>query len=186
MGRTHLVIFVLTVSSLSAPCLEMMKAQKKPERIRFRIAAVTNHVPRSSFSPNRETYLAYLVPKAAPPTAAKIVFRYLSYEDGLSQDFADFGVVHTFKASRDRSCDESWQSFSTAVVTEHDSALSASVVARFVSTAAAQDIPPEQVLPCYVIAPQGYKGSKVVDVKPMGAFSASKQPERPLSPPVGD
>ena len=184
MERVRMIILVLTVSALSASCLEM-KTHKKATRISFRIAAVTDHVPPSSFSPNRETYLAYLVLKGAPPTAVKVVFRYLNYEDGLSQDFADFGVVHTFMASRDRSCDESWQSFSTAVVMGHGS-LSASVVARFVSTAAVQDIPPEQVLPCYVIAPQGYKGSKPVNTRHAEGFSASKESERPVSLPVGD
>jgi hypothetical protein len=104
-------MFVLAQCSLSTSGLEM-KTQKNAETISFRIAAVTEHIAKSSFSPNRETYLVYLVNKTKPSTVAKVVFRYLDFEDGLSEEFADFGLVHTFKAKRDRFCDEAWQSFS--------------------------------------------------------------------------
>ncbi len=98
------------------------------------------------------------------PETTKIVFRYLGHEDGLSNDFADFDLIHTFKALRDRSCDESWQSFSTKFVVGKDGNLLSVIIARYVSPDAVQDIPTNQVLPCYVITPQGYKGSKAVRI----------------------
>ena len=92
----------------------------------------------------------------------KIVFRYLGYEDGLSSEFVDFGLVHTFKAVRDRSCDESWQAFSTKFVIGKDGNPLPVAITRYVVQEAARDVPADQVLPCYVITPQGYKSSKVV------------------------
>jgi hypothetical protein len=56
MMRSGLVILLLTSICASAYSLEL-KTHKKPQTITFRFAAVTEHVPRSSFSPNRETYL---------------------------------------------------------------------------------------------------------------------------------
>jgi hypothetical protein len=121
-----------------------MKTHKNAETISFRIAAVTEHIARSSFSPNRETYLVYLVNKTKPFTVAKVVFRYLEFEDGLSEEFADFRFVHRFKGKRDRSCDESWQSFSTKMVIERDGRLSPTLTARFVSADAVQEIAADQ------------------------------------------
>lgn len=94
----------------------------------------------------------------------KILFRFLGYEDGLSNEFADFDLVHIFKAIRDRPCDETWQSFSTKFVVGKDGNPLPVVITRYVSPDMAQDIPANQVLPCYVITPQGYKSSKAVSV----------------------
>jgi hypothetical protein len=162
--RFHVAVMALLSISVSVFCIEPTTRRVKPQTVGFRIAAVTEHVARSGFSPNRETYLAYFVSKGQPDVTAKVVFRYLGYEDGLSEGFADFGLVHTFKAVRNRFCDESWQSFSTKFVVGRDSTLSAAVITRFVSTDAVRDIPDEQVLPCYVITPQGYRGSKAVPI----------------------
>lgn len=158
-------IFLLLLLSFSAPalCLEL-KTHTKPQTIRFRIAAVTERVPQSSFSPNRETYLAYLTSDNNSYKTVKLLFRYSGYEDGLSSEFADFGLVHTFKAIRDRSCDETWQSFSTKIVFGKDGDAVPVLIARYVSPDAVQEIPSDQVLSCYVITPQGYKNSKAVSV----------------------
>lgn len=157
-------IFLLLLLLISPGLSLELKTHKKTQTITFRIAAVAERVPRSSFSPNRETYLAYLASDDESSKTAKIVFQYLGYEDGLSSDFADFGLLHTFKAARDRSCDESWQSFSTKFVRGKDGNAMPVVITRYASPDAVEDIAANQVLPCYVIAPKGYKRSKAVSV----------------------
>lgn len=152
-------LLLLVSVSTSAFGLELQK-KKNPQTVKFRIAAVTEGVRKSGVSPNRETYLAYLIDSDKSYKSVKLVFRHLGYEDGLSADFADFALVHTFKALRERSCDETYESFSTKLVVGPAGKLQSVAVARYVSPDAAQDIPADQVLPCYVINPQGYKGSK--------------------------
>ena len=164
MGRLCIVLLLLLSISAPAFSLELKAQHKKAQTVTFRIAAVTERVPRSSFSPNRETYLAYLTSDNKSYKVVKVVFRFLGYEDGLSSEFADFGLVHTFKAVRDRSCDESWQSFNTRFVVGKDGNPLPVAITRYAAPEAAQDIPADQVLPCYVIAPQGYKSSKAVSV----------------------
>lgn len=163
MARSGLVLLLLTSIFASAYSLEL-KTHKKPQTITFRIAAATERVARSGFSPNRETYLGYLTSNNKAYKSVKIVFRFLGYEDGLSSEFVDFDLIHTFKAMRDRSCDESWQSFRTKFVVEKNGNPLPVLITQYVSADALQQIPEDQVLPCYVIAPQGYKNSKVVRI----------------------
>lgn len=163
MVRTSLILLLLTSISASAYSLEL-KTHKKPQTITFRIAAATERVPRSSFSPNRETYLGYLASNNKAYKSVKIVFRFLGYEDGLSSEFVDFDLIHTFKAMRDRSCDESWQSFSTKFIVEKNGNPLPVLITQYVSADALHEIPEDQVLPCYVIAPQGYKNSKLMRI----------------------
>lgn len=160
----RIVLPLLLSISTAAFSLEL-KTHKKLQTVNFRIAAVTERAPRSSFSPNRETYLAYMTnDNNKSYKTAKIVFKYLGYEDGLSSDFADFDLVHTFKAMRDRSCDESWQSFNTKFVVGKDGNPLPMLITRYVSPDAVQDMPSDQVLPCYVITAKGYKKSKAVSI----------------------
>ncbi len=171
MVRAISVLLLLLSVSSSAQALELQK-HKKPQTMKtmkFKIAAVTEQVPRSGYSPNRQTYLAYMIGADKSNKSVKLVFRYLGYEDGLSADFADFSFVHAFKAMRDRSCDESWQSFSTKFVVGQGGKLTTLTIARFVSPDAAQDIAADRVLPCYVINAQGYKGSREEAVADMGS-----------------
>ncbi len=168
MVRSGLVLLLLTSISASAFSLEL-KTHKKSQTITFRIAAATERVPRSSFSPNRATYLGYLVDGSKSYKSVKIVFRYLGYEDGLSSEFVDFDLIHTFKAMRDRSCDESWQSFSMKFAVDKDGNPLPVLITQYASPDALRDIPENQVLPCYVITPQGYKNSKAVSVAHVNA-----------------
>jgi hypothetical protein len=80
----------------------------------------------------------------------------------LPASFLDYGSVHTFKAVRDESCDETWHSFSTKTqVGPHDTlVMSESVI--FTSSVERPDISADTVLPCYVTQMRGYKGSRHV------------------------
>lgn len=157
MRRTSLAIFLLLIGSTWALETSLHK-KNKAETLTFRIAAVAERTPHSSFAVNAERYLVYRVGgyNQAP---AKVVFRYSGFEDGLSDEFLDYGLVHSFKAVRDHSCDETWHSFNTKVVLKSAS-LQGVVAAQFVSPEAVQPIPEDQLLPCYVIRPQDYKKSE--------------------------
>ena len=147
------------LAAFSSWCLEPTVHKTKPQTMKFRIAAVTERVPRSSFSRNSENYLIYVLNKKKPPSVAKLVFHYTGIEDGLSAEFADYGLVHKFRALRDRSCDETWQSFSTKVVLQGDIYRSV-VTTKFVSAIAVQGLDGDDILPCYVVRMQDYQGSK--------------------------
>lgn len=157
----QLTLATLLLIAVSSACaLETtLHKKRRPETLNFRIAAVAERTPRSSFAVNAERYLAYVVWKNGQTTAAKVVFRYSGLEEGLSDEFVDYDLVHSFKAIRDRSCDETWGSFSTKVVPLNDHFQSL-VATEFVSSEAVQTIPGDRVLPCYVIRPQDYKKSE--------------------------
>jgi hypothetical protein len=160
--KTLMTAFLLVayISPLGHSAELRQYSRHKPETISFRILAVGEPIARSSFSPSRDAMLVTLHSRETDSTAAKIVFRYMGYEDSFPEELIDYNWVHTFKALRDRSCDETWRSFSTTMKTgQHDTI----VVAESVRYVATKDIAvplSDDVLPCYVIQAAGYKGSK--------------------------
>lgn len=65
-----------------------------------------------------------MIDEANRSVSAKIVFRYMGYEDPLPTGLLDYDLVHTFKAVRDPSCDETWHTFSTkTTIGPHDTQL---------------------------------------------------------------
>lgn len=161
MHNVKITCVLIAVVSVMASGAELGH-HPKSETINFRIAAIAHPVRKSSFSPNREALLVSLTDKTNSSGLAKIVFRYIGYEDGVPEEFVDYDLVHTFKGLRDRSCDETWHSFSTKMEVMPGDKVVISEAVRFASADAIQDIPAGQLLPCYVVQSGGYKGSRRV------------------------
>ncbi len=151
-----LLVVLIFVSHASAA---RIRHQPDPERITFRVLAVADQIPISSFSPNRDSLLVMLTTETQPEELAKIKFSYMGYQYPFSPDLIKSGLWHTFVAMRDRSCDEAWLSFSTKSQTgSHGSPMTTNVL-TYVLAESVPDVGARQMLPCYVVREQGYKGS---------------------------
>lgn len=56
-----------------------MQPSQKPVTLKFRVVGISEHVPESGFSPNRDVLVVRLMDPSAN-TTAKVVFRYMGYE----------------------------------------------------------------------------------------------------------
>ena len=138
----------------------------KPRKLSFRIVAEAEKLPRSGFSMNRDVYVAEIVDKHGAVRSAKVVYRYLGYEDDLPDEMLSYDQVHTFVARRDPSCDEAFQPLSTKLVPMPDGRLSAVGILRYTVSKSSADFSDDEVLPCYVIGPRNYRGSRTVKAPP--------------------
>lgn len=153
-------LFLVALSSLEAVAAHHIYRSHKAETVSFRIVAIADPIPRSGFSPNRDALLVTLKKKGDQSRPAKIVFRYMDYDDPFPAELIDYSVVHTFKAVRDRSCDETLHSFSTSTTVGKDGGFVVFESVRYTGGGEVPDLSPNDLLPCYVIEAKGYKGSK--------------------------
>jgi hypothetical protein len=160
------VLLLIAVTALTASKAETFRSPK-PRSISFRIVAIAEPVGRSSFSPNRDALLVSVIDEANRAVRAKVVFQYMGYEDPLPTGLLDYDLVHTFKAVRDPSCDETWHSFSTKTLIGPHDTLVISTSVRYTTTGAVPELSANDVLPCYVTQMRGYKGSRRVAVNQM-------------------
>jgi hypothetical protein len=79
----------------------------KAERIRVRLVGVAyaDH-PRSSFTSNREVFVAETEVSRDEWSLIKLVFAFLPYQERLSESGFDYSVVHEVLASRNLDCDQ--------------------------------------------------------------------------------
>jgi hypothetical protein len=79
----------------------------KTERIRVRLVGVAyaDH-PRSSFTSNREVFVAETEVSHDEWSLIKLVFAFLPYQERLSETGFDYSVVHEVLASRNLDCDQ--------------------------------------------------------------------------------
>lgn len=156
MIRSVATCLLLTVAFAAGTDI---RHHRKSETVKVRISAVAEQIHQSGFSPNRDAILVELIGRTGPADPAKLLFRYLGYEEGLPEDLVNYDLIHTFKVIRDTSCDETWHSFSTKTVVDSQGVWVTSDVVRFTSANAMHDMLDDQVLPCYVTEARGYRGS---------------------------
>ena len=160
------VLLLIAFTALTASKAETLR-NPKPRNINFRIVAIAEPVGRSSFSPNRDALLVSMIDETNRSVPAKVVFQYMGYEDPLPTGLLDYDLVHTFKAVRDPSCDETWHSFSTKTLVGPHDTLVISTSVRYTTTGTLPELSANDVLPCYVTQMRGYKGSRRVAVNQM-------------------
>ena len=108
-----LQIYALLITTTISAGAARIEHQQAPRKITFPVLAIADRIPVSSFSLNRDSLLVVLVDQQQWSQLAKIAFSYMGYEYPFSADLLDYSWLDTFVAVRDRSCDESWYSFST-------------------------------------------------------------------------
>lgn len=162
----HKSIVFFLLFAVTAGAGADLRQHRKPQKIKFRVAATADPIRTSSFSVNHEAFLVNVIGTSNSFEPTKIVFTYTGYGDPLPTELIDYDLVHTFKALRDRSCDEQWASFSMKTQPGPGGRLVFSQAIRFTPAATIAEMSPYQVLPCYVIEARGYQGSKHLPVSP--------------------
>jgi hypothetical protein len=137
-----------------------MQKSHKPLVLRFRIVGISEHIPESSFSPNRDVLAVRILDAQEGSKPAKMVYRYLGYEHRWPVELLDSDLVHTFKAVRDRSCDETWHMLTTKFELTSSGKVVMSSSMTYLDSGQPPTVEPNDVLRCYVIQPRGYRGSQ--------------------------
>jgi len=151
---------VLTVLIAIASCSAESIGSVKPQKLTFRIVGVAEKLQKSGFSVNRDVFLARAVDKKGPGDLVKIEYRYLGYEQDFPDHMLSSGMTHTFNAVRDHSCDESLQSLRTKYVMGANGRLAPIDILRYTGDDLTLDFPAERQLPCFVVQPRTYRGSR--------------------------
>jgi hypothetical protein len=121
--------------------------ESKHETIRVRMIAQEPSAPTSATTRNTDWYIVELQNKSGEKQFVRLTYSFLYFEPRLPESFLDYSAVHKFRAVRDRSCDLP--------------------VARLdkrhlqpVRNAPDADLDRNDALPCYVVTPKDYKGTK--------------------------
>ncbi len=154
------MLAVLTILVAVFPCNAKTIGSAKPEKLTFRIVGVAEKVQKSGFSANRDVFVARATDKKGHADWVKIEYRYLGYEQEFQDELLSSGMTHTFVALRDHSCDESLQSLRTKYVIGANGRLAPVDILRNTGNDLTLESPAEQQLPCYIIQPRSYRGSK--------------------------
>lgn len=140
---------------------EKLQYPLKKQPIAVRVVGRAAPLPISSFGANEQSFIVMLQPAAdQAPSLAKLVYRFVSYDRDLPATFLDYDFVHKFRAARQAGCDER----ASALLYSPRKAASGRLLDLELSFEYARQatgiaIPPEVVLPCYVVAPADHRGS---------------------------
>lgn len=93
LRRKGAVLLLIAITALTASKAETFRSPK-PRSISFRIVAIAEPVGRSSLSPNRDALLVSMIDEANRAVPAKVVFRYMGYEDSLPPGLVDYDLAH--------------------------------------------------------------------------------------------
>lgn len=137
--------------------------QQRPKRIKLSGRIIASGVPPqlSTIGRNHHTYLFSIASTDGEPQIVKLSYRFLHRDGDLPPSFFDPALQHTFKAIRDPSCDERFETLSTAYVFD-DSGFKLRGVRpaiQFLTPGAAPVIPGDKLLACYTTTPNDYVSS---------------------------
>ncbi len=135
----------------------------KKRIVSFRLVGHAAPLPVTSFGANYETYVAALQSRDHQVSFVKLVYRFLPYDASLPASLMDYELVHRFRAVRQPDCDATAESLLySAQVGPTGELLGRNFSFVYSRHAAEIAIPAATLLPCYVVTPADYKGSKHV------------------------
>ncbi len=152
-----------------------LKTTLKKEPVSIRLIGRASPLPTTSFGANYDSYVAELHTAKNDARLVKLVYRFLSYDPSFPKALVDYDILHRFRAVRQPDCDET----ADTMLYSHRVAASGEIVEsdfsfEYAKHASDVAIPPATVLPCYVVTPADYKGSKQVSAAPSHAVVNNK------------
>lgn len=130
-----------------------MKRLPEPERevLTGRFVAQTAGTRMSAFSPNLETYV-FEADLRGYTQLVKLTHAFLHQEARLPEGLLGYNERLSFKAVRDSTCDEKWQSLSTRLVFDREGEVAGTASdLLYAQGAPPPSTEPDEVLPCYVV-----------------------------------
>jgi len=165
MVRTVITLcaFIVLVGALRVYAVRKFPPSPRPRKIAIRILADIHQTPVTSFGLNNHVFIAELAGRDQTQLV-KLVYHYLIYEQNFPRELLQADLLHRFVAQRDISCDENFERMSTSVIRNGEGEEHQVSAVRYLI-----DEPPHiestYDLPCYVIGPQGYRGTHRLDVQ---------------------
>jgi hypothetical protein len=142
----------------------LVPRQNKTKAV-FRLVAREEPLPTNTVA-NTEMFVAEMVEhqeQQANSKLVRLVFRSTNLGATLYGSNFDYSLLHTFRALRDESCDQTYKAVSTKYLflspwqyLGSANALEPAAGAPQISTS------DDTVLPCYVITPSDYRGTKTL------------------------
>lgn len=127
----------------------------RKEKLRFRLIAMAESEPRSSFFSTHEIFVAAQQLSENESRLVKVEYAFLPYQPRLSEYAFDYSFVYEVNATRDPSCD---QTLAQILTDERDHSR---VQLKYAADSPALDIGRRHsLLPCYSSAPEDF--TKVV------------------------
>jgi len=134
---------------------ETLFQQPKYQAIKVQLIAREKSLSLTTFGRNTDSYISESRLKHGQSELIRLSFRFLHQESRIPDSFLDYAAIHEFRALRDPSCDGSLQSL-----------LHRSSSWKYAENAPQIDATAETILPCYVVTPEDYKGSKHLKLRP--------------------
>ncbi len=173
------ILLAVLISGLGQLQAASLKPSIKKETVTVRLVGRASSAPVTSFGANYDSYVAAIQSSKNRNDAplVKLVYRFLNYDVRIPASLLDYQMALTFRAVRQADCDESTDS----LLYNERVAPSGSVAGRDLTFIYAKDavgitIPADTVLPCYVVTPADYKGSKQIPARPFNPIVADKAP----------
>jgi hypothetical protein len=153
-------VLLLLLSASHAQRMEKLHDSIKKQSVSVRLVGRTPPLPVTTFGANYQSFVATLQADKDFAPQVKLVYRFLSYDQGPPAAFMDYNYVHKFRAVRQPDCDES---AAAILYSRHSSptgeTLNSNLSFEYARGATGVAIPPTAVLPCYVVTPGDYQGS---------------------------
>jgi hypothetical protein len=126
---------------------ESLYVKVRHETIRVRLIAQEPSAPITATARNTDWYVVELQDKSGEKQFVRLTYSFLYFEPRLPESFLDYSAVHKFSAIRDTGCDLPVARLDKPHL-QH---------ARHAPNA---DLGADGALPCYVVTPKDYKGTK--------------------------
>ncbi len=173
------VAALVLLIAISGPGRAYAAGIKKPKKqlVSVRFLGRAPLMPVTSFGANYESYVAALRSHSNKDEGSlvKLVYRFLTYDSRLPASLLDYNAVHRFRAVREPECD---QTVEAMLYGDRPVLPSGTQVSDFsfvyARNALPMQIPEAAVLPCYVVTPADYKGSKNVPAGVSNSVAAGK------------
>jgi hypothetical protein len=171
-----LVLLLLASHSRPAYAKKLRDSIKK-QSVSVRLVGRASSLPVTTFGANYQSFVAAFETRNKNDVSlVKLVYRFLSYDQGLPAVFMDYSYVHRFRAVRQPDCDEV---AGTVLYSRHASAVGEmpdrEFTFEYAKSATETTIPSTIVLPCYVVTPADYQGSTLVPRTIPSAIVAEKE-----------
>jgi hypothetical protein len=142
-----------------------LRSSSNKKMLKVRLIGSEPSVPTTSFGPNWKSYVAEVQSGAERPRLVRFVYRYALSAPTMPGTFLDYALVHRFRALRDEACDMPLASmlysykFSSGDF-EPVRPTGRELTLEYASSAPRLSAADPAVLPCYVVGPKDYKGSR--------------------------
>ena len=158
------LIVALVATGIFASAAELHTPTHKTQTIQFRLIATEDAQYITTLGSSSRSYIAAIESRTGEPQLARIVYRYRIGQAVFTGKLLDYTMLHKFRAVRDESCDVSVDalSYSYRFDESNQSFLGKTLSLDYARFAPKVEAGRDEVVPCYTLTPDSYKGSRAL------------------------